>query len=54
MKIGKVITNKFNQGIAQVDITKIDKLGPDAEYFISDYRVMLWQPAWLKMSNQND
>ena len=49
MKIGKVLTNKFNCGIALVDVTKLDKIGANAEYKLDDYRVIIWQPMWLDM-----
>ena len=49
MKIGKVIANKFNCGIALIDITKLDKIGANAELKMDDYRVILWQPMWLDM-----
>ena len=48
-KLGKILTNKFNCGIALVDINKVDKLGANLEYNVSDYRVLLWQPMWLDM-----
>ena len=35
--------------MAQIDITKIDKLGHGAKYFLSDYKVVLWQPNWLNI-----
>ena len=41
MKIGKVLVNKYNCGIALVDVTKLDKIG-NAEYRLDDYRVILW------------
>ena len=49
MKIGKVLTNKYNCGIALVDMTKLDKIGTNAEYRLDDYRVIIWQPMWLDM-----
>jgi hypothetical protein len=42
MKIGKVIANKYNTGIALIDITKLDKIGANAEFKMDDYRVILW------------
>jgi hypothetical protein len=49
MKIGKVIASKYNCGIALIDITKLDKIGANAEFKMDDYRVILWQPMWLDM-----
>ena len=36
------MAHKHNIGLALVDITKMDKLGMDAEYSLSDYKMMLW------------
>ena len=49
MKIGKVLAHKYNCGIALVDITKLDKIGANAEYRLDDYRVIIWQPTWIDM-----
>ena len=53
IKLGKVLVNKWNTGIAQIDITKLDNLGANAHYKLDDYRVLLWQPMWLNMVLQN-
>ena len=42
IKLGKVLAHKYNIGLALVDITKIDKLGKDAVYTLSDYKMMIW------------
>mmetsp|Transcript_19163 Transcript_19163/g.32667 ORF Transcript_19163/g.32667 Transcript_19163/m.32667 type:complete len:87 (-) Transcript_19163:137-397(-) len=49
LKLGKVIQNKFNSGIALIDMTKLDKLGANAVYNLSDYKALLWQPMWLDL-----
>jgi folate-binding protein YgfZ len=48
-KIGKVLANKFNCGVALIDINKLDKIGANAEYRLDEYRVLIWQPTWLDM-----
>ena len=54
IKLGKVLVNKYNTGIAQIDITKLDNLGANAHYKLDDYRVLLWQPMWLNMVLHNN
>jgi|TARA_B110000305_G_C19280131_1_gene558820 hypothetical protein len=48
------LVNKYNTGIAQIDITKLDNLGANAHYKLDDYRVLLWQPMWLNMVLHNN
>ena len=52
VKLGKVMTNKHNIGIALVDYQKMDEIGGNRVYWIDDYRVVLWQPMWLDIINQ--
>jgi hypothetical protein len=42
MKIGKILSQKYNCGIALVDMTKLDQIGANAEYKLDDYRVIIW------------
>ena len=42
IKLGKVLRSKYNTGIALVDLTKLDKVGSNAEYILDDYRLILW------------
>ena len=48
-RIGKVIASTYNAGTAMIDITKITDNSPSAVYKLSDYRVLIWQPAWLDL-----
>lgn len=52
MKLGKVMVNKHNLGIAMVDYQKMDEVGGNRVYWLDDYRVVLWQPLWLDIINQ--
>ena len=45
-KLGKVLTNANNIGIAMVDLQRLNKNGSEHKYSLSDYRTFLWQPAW--------
>ena len=47
VKLGKVLTNRYNSAVALLDASKMDKLGPDATYHLSDYQVIVWQAPWL-------
>ena len=49
MKLGKVLGHEYNCGIALIDIGKMDMIGTNAQYNLSDYRVIIWQPNWLSM-----
>lgn len=42
IKLGKVLCNHKNIGIAQIGIDKLDDLGTNAIYNISDYRILIW------------
>ena len=42
LSLGKILTNKYNTGIALIDLTKLDKLGSNAKYNLDDYRLILW------------
>jgi len=54
MKLGKVLCHHRNVGIAQISIDKLDELGTNAIYNISDYRILIWQPEWLDMVRKQD
>jgi len=49
VKLGKVISQYYNCGIALIDISKVDKLGGNALYRLGDHRAVVWQPTWLDM-----
>ena len=51
-KIGKMIVNHKNIGVALLDIEKIDSLGGNKAYFLDDFRLLTWQPSWLKIEDQ--
>ena len=48
-KLGKVLTNSTNMGVALVDLTKLNKNGSNHKYSIAEHRAFLWQPAWMDM-----
>lgn len=48
-KLGKVIAQSYNLGIALADIRLLNKNGPTYEYKLGDNRVYLWQPTWLTL-----
>ena len=33
--------------VALLDVQKLEKLGNEATYYLSDYQVVVWQPLWL-------
>jgi hypothetical protein len=44
-KVGKILAQEKNFGIALVDLSKL----PDGQEFnIDGFRTYLWQPAWLE------
>lgn len=50
-KLGKVIAQQNNVGIALVDLARLNKNGPNHEYrLLGDFRTYLWQPLWLEMA----
>jgi len=50
-KLGKIISSAKNVGIALVDLNRLNKNGPNHEYFVmGDFRTYLWQPVWLDMA----
>ena len=46
-KLGKIIAQSYNLGIALADINLLNKNGPTYEYNLGENRVLLWQPTWL-------
>ena len=48
-KLGKVLTNADNMGVAMVDLVKLSKNGSNHKYSCAEHRAYLWQPAWLEM-----
>jgi hypothetical protein len=53
VRLGKVVSQNSNIGLALVDINKLDALGGNAKYTIGNYRVIVWQPEWLDMVRSN-
>ena len=49
VKLGKVIKNHGNCGIAMIDIGKLDNLGGNTIYKMSGFRILMWQPEWLEI-----
>ena len=45
-RLGKVITNHRNIGVAMVDLTKLD-LNDYNGYKLEGEQVVLWQPCWM-------
>jgi folate-binding protein YgfZ len=52
-KLGKVIAQSYNIGIALCDIRLLNKNGPTYEYSLGSNRVYLWQPTWLSLPDIN-
>lgn len=52
-KLGKVIAQSYNIGIALVDVRLLNKNGPTYEYSLGSNRVYLWQPTWLSLPDIN-
>lgn len=49
-KLGKVLAQEKNIGIAMVDLNKLNKNGANHEYKLEGFRTYLWQPEWLDMA----
>ena len=41
-------------GTALIDMEKIFEYTQSEKYLLSDYRVILWQPAWLDIKMQKE
>ena len=41
-KLGKVLANSTNMGVALVDLTKLSKNGSNHKYSVADHRAFLW------------
>ena len=48
-KLGKVLGSQYNVGTALIDVTKLKDMMSNETFFLSDYRVLIWQPAWLDL-----
>ena len=46
-RLGKVITNHKNIGVAMVDLTKLDQNDFNG-YKLEDQKVVFWQPCWME------
>ena len=41
-KLGKVLANSTNMGVALVDLTKLSKNGSNHKYSVADHRAFIW------------
>ena len=46
-RLGRVLTTHANLGIAMVDLSRLNKNGPEHEYTLEGLRALLWQPVWM-------
>lgn len=53
-KFGKVLGSQYNVGTALIDVTKLKEDMSNETYHLSDYRILIWQPAWLELEISKD
>ena len=49
-KLGKILASRHNLGVALVDLTRLNKNGPNHEYSIDGHQSYLWQPVWMDIT----
>ena len=48
-KIGKILAQQYNAGVAIIDLPRLYKQKQNALYYINDKKCIIWQPTWLKL-----
>lgn len=54
IKVGKCLASQNNVGTAIFDMPRLYKNGTESEYFIDGRKVIMWQPAWLKLIDEDN